>query len=80
MKVNTFWKLNAIAAAVIAGSTMLSTAATAAGATLEEVVVVGSRGAPRTVADSPVPVDVLSADELNSAGSNDMLMQLQLCV
>jgi iron complex outermembrane receptor protein len=77
MKVNTFWKLNAIAAAVIAGSTMLSTAATAAGATLEEVVVVGSRGAPRTVADSPVPVDVLSADELNSAGSNDLLMQLQ---
>ena len=62
---------------MIAGSTMLSTAATAAGATLEEVVVVGSRGAPRTVADSPVPVDVLSADELNSAGSNDLLMQLQ---
>ena len=77
MKSNTFWKLNAIAAAVIGGSAMLPTVATAAEATLEEVVVVGSRGAPRTVADSPVPVDVLSADELNSAGSNDLLMQLQ---
>ena len=77
MKSNTFWKLNAIAAAVISGSVMLPTVATAAEATLEEVVVVGSRGAPRTVADSPVPVDVLSADELNSAGSSDLLMQLQ---
>ena len=77
MKSNTFWKLNAIAAAVIGGSAMLPTVATAAEATLEEVVVVGSRGAPRTVADSPVPVDVLAADELNSAGSNDLLMQLQ---
>ncbi|MGB2314462.1 MAG: TonB-dependent receptor plug domain-containing protein [Porticoccaceae bacterium] len=77
MKSNTFWKLNAIAAAVISGSIMLPTVATAAEAALEEVVVVGSRGAPRTVADSPVPVDVLSADELNSAGSNDLLMQLQ---
>ena len=77
MKSNTFWKLNAIAAAVISGGIMLPTVATAAEAALEEVVVVGSRGAPRTVADSPVPVDVLSADELNSAGSNDLLMQLQ---
>ena len=77
MKANTFWKLNAIAAAVIAGSTMLPAIATAAEATLEEVVVVGSRGAPRTVADSPVPVDVLTADELNSSGSTDLLMQLQ---
>ena len=77
MKSNSFWKLNAIAAAVIGGSAMLPTVATAAEATLEEVVVVGSRGAPRTVADSPVPVDVLTADELNSAGSNDLLMQLQ---
>lgn len=46
-------------------------------ATLEEVVVVGSRGAPRSVGDSPVPVDVISADELGKAGSNDLMMQLQ---
>jgi iron complex outermembrane receptor protein len=77
MKTNTFWKLNTIAAAVIAGSTMLPAVATAAEAALEEVVVIGSRGAPRTVAESPVPVDVLSADELGRAGSSDLLMQLQ---
>ena len=77
MKSNTFWKMNTIAAAVIAGSTALPTVAFAAEAALEEVVVVGSRGAPRTVTESPVPVDVLSADELNSAGSSDLLMQLQ---
>ena len=78
MKNTSFWKLTSIAAAMVAGSAMLPTIATAADdATLEEVVVVGSRGAPRTVAESPVPVDVLSSDELNRAGSNDLLMQLQ---
>jgi iron complex outermembrane receptor protein len=77
MKSNTFWKMNTIAAAVIAGSTALPTVAFAKEAALEEVVVVGSRGAPRTVAESPVPVDVLSSDELGRAGSTDLLMQLQ---
>ncbi|MDA9593193.1 TonB-dependent receptor, partial [Porticoccaceae bacterium] len=42
--------------------------------------VVGSRGAPRSVGDSPVPVDVISADELGRAGSNDLMMQLQSAV
>jgi iron complex outermembrane receptor protein len=36
---------------------------------LEEVVVVGSRAAPRSVADSPVPVDVFGADDLARAAS-----------
>ena len=30
----------------------------------EVVVIVGSRAAPRSVGDSPVPVDVISGDEL----------------
>ena len=77
MKANTFWKVNAIAAAVIAGSTMLPAASAVAEEMLEEIVTMGARGAPRTVTDSPVPVDVLSADELGRAGSNDLLMQLQ---
>ena len=39
-------------------------------ALLEEVVVTGTRSLkPRTVADSPVPVDVLSGDEFNSLGN-----------
>ena len=68
-----------MAAAVIATGTLTSGAVSAAEvtATLEEVFVVGSRGAPRSVAESPVPVDVINADELGKAGSNDLLMQLQ---
>lgn len=77
MNSSTRWKLNSITAAVIGAGAMLPTITVAAEAALEEVVVVGSRGAPRTVAESPVPVDVLSADELNRAGSNDMLEQLK---
>jgi len=42
----------------------------AAQPTLEEVVVTGTRSLkPRTVQDSPVPVDVLSNEELNSMGN-----------
>ena len=82
MKTKNIWKINTIAAAIIAGGVALPTIATAAEstATLEEVVVVGSRGAPRSVGDSPVPVDVISADELGRAGSNDLMMQLQSAV
>ena len=77
MKNTSILKLTSLAAAIIASSAVLPTVAAAAEATLEEVVVVGSRGAPRTVGESPVPVDVLSSDELNRAGSSDLLMQLQ---
>jgi iron complex outermembrane receptor protein len=38
----------------------------------EVVVIVGSRSAPRSVGDSPVPVDVISGDELLANGSSDM--------
>ena len=80
MKTINIWKINTIAAAIIAGGITLPTVATAADATLEEVVVIGSRGAPRSVGDSPVPVDVIDAKELGKAGSNDLLMQLQSAV
>ncbi|MDP5032459.1 TonB-dependent siderophore receptor [Paraglaciecola sp.] len=42
-------------------------------ANVEKIAVVGSRGAPRSVQDSPVPVDIIGGDELNKAGSADML-------
>ena len=77
MNFSTRWKINSITAAIISAGAVLPTITFAADAALEEVVVVGSRGAPRTIAESPVPVDVLSADELNRAGSNDMLEQLK---
>ena len=79
MKTKNIWKINTIAAAIIATGFVLPAAAETT-ATLEEVVVVGSRGAPRSVGDSPVPVDVISADELGRAGSNDLMMQLQSAV
>ena len=47
---------------------------------IEQIVVVGSRAAPRSVADSPVPVDVVGGDELAKSGSADMLDLLQAAV
>lgn len=44
---------------------------------LAEVVVVGSRGMPRTDVERPVPVDVLSARELRSTGQVDLGQQIQ---
>ncbi|MFN8355312.1 MAG: TonB-dependent receptor [Spirosomataceae bacterium] len=46
-------------------------------AQLSEVVVVGSRGLPRTDVERPVPVDVLSAKELRSTGQVDLGQQIQ---
>ena len=44
--------------------------AQAGGSLLEEVVVVGSRNTtPRSVADSPVPVDVFTAEEFDHIGN-----------
>ena len=79
MKTKNIWKINAIAGAMVVGGIALPTAAETT-ATLEEVVVVGSRGAPRSVGDSPVPVDVISSEELGKGASNDLMMQLQAAV
>ncbi len=42
------------------------------GAQLETVVVVGTRAAPRTATDAPVPVDAIDAEALMGQGSGDM--------
>lgn len=45
----------------------------------EQIVITGSRGAPRSVADSPVPVDVFSEEDLVSVSftdTNDVLKTL----
>ncbi len=47
---------------------------------VEKIVVVGSRAAPRSIADSPVPVDLVGGDELDKSASSDMLDQLQSAV
>ncbi len=43
---------------------------------VEKIVVVGSRSSPRSIADSPVPIDVIGGEELGRSGSSDMLNQL----
>ncbi|MEM7433161.1 MAG: TonB-dependent receptor [Pseudomonadota bacterium] len=51
-------------------STMAQDAAGGSDEPIEEVVTIGSRSAkPRSASDSPVPVDVINADEFNALGS-----------
>lgn len=47
---------------------------------VERIAVVGSRSAPRSVADSPVPIDIIGGDELGKNASSDMLDMLQASV
>ncbi len=44
---------------------------------LSEVVVVGSRSSQRTITDSPLPIDILSAQELKSTGQTSFDKALQ---
>src|SRR6056300_239712 len=63
---------------IIAVSTMLSVGSFAQDSEyVEEVVSIGTRGKPRSVSSSPVPVDVLSAEDISKTGTDDLLMQLQ---
>jgi iron complex outermembrane receptor protein len=48
-------------------------------AQLEEIIVTGARGRPRTVSDSPVPIDVFNEDDLRAVSftdTNDILKTL----
>ena len=55
--------------------------AAAEDATIDEVVVVvGTRAAPRSATDSPVPVDAIPAEALTSQGSGDMTNLLRATV
>ena len=39
---------------------------------VEEVVVTGSRGAPRSALDSPAPIDVIGASDFREQGTTDI--------
>ena len=54
--------------------------ANAQDAYLEEVVVVGTRGVPRTVVESAVPVDVFTAQDIESVNSSDLLEAVKTIV
>ncbi|MCL1141399.1 TonB-dependent receptor plug domain-containing protein [Shewanella gaetbuli] len=43
---------------------------------IEKIAVVGSRAAPRSVGESPVPIDIISSDDLKKNGSTDMIDML----
>ncbi|PCH97732.1 MAG: TonB-dependent receptor [Gammaproteobacteria bacterium] len=47
---------------------------------VERIAVVGTRSAPRSISDSPVPIDIVGGDELGKSGSSDMLDMLQSAV
>ncbi|MEW6993827.1 TonB-dependent receptor plug domain-containing protein [Colwelliaceae bacterium MEBiC 14330] len=47
---------------------------------VERIAVVGTRSSPRSVADSPVPIDIVGGDELGKNASSDMLDMLQAAV
>ncbi|WP_445946716.1 TonB-dependent receptor plug domain-containing protein [Shewanella sp.] len=40
---------------------------------VEKIAVVGSRAAPRSIGDSPVPIDIISGDDIRKSGNSDML-------
>jgi len=44
---------------------------------VERIAVVGSRGAPRSVNDSPVPIDLIGGEELGRGGNTNMLELLK---
>ena len=73
----------ALAVGVALGTTPLYAAEEADAAKddkVERIAVVGSRSAPRSVADSPVPIDIVGGDELGKNASSDMLDMLQAAV
>ena len=47
---------------------------------VEELVVIGTRAQPRSVMDSPVPIDVIDNESLTAQGSSDMHFMLRALV
>jgi iron complex outermembrane receptor protein len=83
MRVN--FKHNTLALAVcmsLAGTSSIAQANTADGADnadIERIITVGTRMSNRTVADSPAPIDIISADAIKNSGATstpDMLRKL----
>ncbi|MCG9771194.1 TonB-dependent receptor [Pseudoalteromonas piscicida] len=44
---------------------------------VEKIAVVGSRAAPRSVGESPVPIDIIGAEDMSKAAGSDMLELLK---
>jgi len=61
------------AASVVSVSPVLAQEADPDEKSYEKIAVVGSRAAPRSIANSPVPIDIIGAEELSKSGNTDML-------
>ncbi len=72
MKNTSILKLTSLAAAIIAGGTMLPTVAFAEGAMVEEIVTTGSRAKARSAIDTVSAVDVITSAELTNQGDMDV--------
>ena len=72
MKNTSILKLTSLAAAIIAGGTMLPTVAFAEGAMVEEIVTTGSRAKARSATDTVSAVDVITSAELTNQGDMDI--------
>ncbi len=46
------------------------------GFSIERIAIVGTRSAPRSVVESPVPLDIIAGDTLQAQGSSDVLSML----
>ena len=81
MKISNLLTMSSVAALLgsVAATTAPMAMAQGQGADIEEVVVTGSRRAPRTALDSAAPVDVFSASDFQDQGTadlNDLLRNL----
>src|SRR6478672_8428732 len=74
------WPSALVAAAVLGAAGAASAAETASTTEVGEVVVTGVRGLPRTVVDSPTPIDVLNSAELEKTGRAGAFQALQTLV
>ena len=74
------WLAGAIVGLNVLASLGCSQMALAATSTIEEVVVTGARGKPRTVSDSPVPIDVFNSEAINAVSYTDTNNILQTLV
>ena len=61
---------------VLIGNNSVINVSLTEGVALNEITVLGSRGKPRTDADRPVPIDVVSARELVATGQPDIAQSL----
>ena len=72
MKNTLILKLTSLAAAIIAGGTMLPSVAFAEDAMVEEIVTTGSRAKARSATDTVAAVDVITSAELLNQGDMDV--------